>query len=98
MAVRQRYADVVADPTPASFRMLDDANPRILAFARVEALGTLPRGDRVQHESASGEMTSVSVETARQRLVDLLTGSEIHRHDGHLHLHLEPGQALVFEF
>jgi hypothetical protein len=98
LAVRARYAGFVVDPSPASFRMLDDANPRILAFARVD-----PKGQRrvavVSNSNwFTGEMASVAVDTARPRLIDLLTGSEIHRRDGRLHLHLAPGQALVFEY
>jgi hypothetical protein len=98
MAVRQRYANLVADPSPATFQLLHDSNPKILAFARLDAPGKRRVAVVSNMNHSSGEMTSVPVETQRARLVDLLTGSEIHRRDGHLHLHLEPGQALVFEF
>jgi len=98
MAVRQRYADIVTDSSPASFRMLHDSNQKILAFARVDARGKRRVAVVSNMNCSTGEMTAVAVDTERSRLVDLLTGSEIHRRDGHLHLHLEPGQALVFEF
>jgi hypothetical protein len=96
LAVRRRYRTIVADPSPSSFRMLDEPNPRILAFAR--SGGHTHLGVLGNMNFSAGERASTALESRRQHVTDLLTGDVFEVKDGRLQADLRPGQALVFVY
>jgi starch synthase (maltosyl-transferring) len=96
--LRAKYRTLVVDSDPASFVMLDEPNPRILAFARRG--GTPARQLAVvgNMNYTGQEQVSVALETGKHEVKDLLGGKSHRLTDRRLHLVLEPGQCLVFEF
>jgi glycosidase len=98
LAIRFRYRDLVVDPHPSSFRLLEDAHPSVLAFARLGHTGR-KRLAVVSSMNFSGkESVTISLDTARRHCVDALSGHPLAIRDGALHMTLHPGQCVVFEY
>jgi hypothetical protein len=101
LTLRQRYHDMIVDPSPQSFRMLHENNDHVIAFARVHPDDD-KRSRRVgivaNANCAAAESVSVKVETALPRVTDLLCDAENEVRDQHINVTLAAGQCLVFEF
>jgi hypothetical protein len=96
--VRSKYAALIADATPATFKVLHDPNHHILAFARVAADGTERVAVVGNSNYVSSEPTNVKLDTASRHVNDLLSSRKLSVHDGHLHVSLHAGECLVFEY
>jgi starch synthase (maltosyl-transferring) len=98
LRIRKKYEDLVVDPHPASFRVLHDANQNIQAFARVSEkpkrhLAVVGNADCLHRHT-----TSTKIETRKEDVVDLLTGNSYAVQEGHIHVSLDPGHCVVFEY
>jgi len=97
-SVREKYREVVTNPDPATFTVLQDDNEQILAFTRT-AHSPKKKIAVVSSTNYTGsERTSLKLESSRKKLTDLLTGKRIPFKDGTVSTTLAPGQCLVFEF
>jgi glycosidase len=98
LEIRKRYATLIVDPAPASFRMLEDTNPNILAFARVTDSPPIRLAVVCNTNYEKDELVAVTIDTERSYCVDLLSERHIPRVGDHVEMNLGPGQCLVFEY
>ena len=49
IAIRRKYRTLVADTTPATFRMMEEHNGHVLSFARIPVKGSQARGRDREH-------------------------------------------------
>jgi hypothetical protein len=98
LAIRKKYAAIITDPKPATFRMLEEHNSQILAFARSDEKGKKRVAVVSNMDFHHPHMTSTRPGTARKTLTDLLTGKKMKLQDGWLKVQLDPGACLIFEF
>lgn len=98
LALRAKYRDLVVDPNPATFRVLEDTSPWLIAFARLAPNGKLRIAVVANANFAERVHATLRVDTSRTHLVDLLNGGTVKVDDGHLRLTLGPGECKVLEF
>lgn len=96
LSLRARYRDLVTDPHPSTFRMLEDSARSLIAYARVS-----PDGRRKIAVAANASFreplrAELPLDTSRTHLTDLLTGTKIRVDNGRVHLDLGPGECRVF--
>jgi starch synthase (maltosyl-transferring) len=98
LRARETFADLVTDPTPKTFKVLEISNHNVLGFARLS--GTTRRRLAVvgSVNYTSPETATLRLETEKKELVDVVSGENIPVKDGAVHLHCGPGQCFVFEF
>ncbi|MFW6115536.1 MAG: alpha-glucosidase C-terminal domain-containing protein [Chloroflexota bacterium] len=92
--VRARYADVVTDPDPFTFDLLESNNPHVWAVVRRrrrQAIGVV-----FNLSWDSPQTFSLRVPTGAHHLTDLLTGSELAPARGTLQSKLDPAESLIF--
>lgn len=98
LVLRSRYLDLVIDPNPATFRVLEDSSPWLVAYARVSS-----RERRNIAVVANGNFdamiqANIRLESPQGLLVDLLSGRKAKVTHGLLSLALGPGECWVLEF
>jgi starch synthase (maltosyl-transferring) len=98
LGLRKKYHDVVVDPHPATFRLLEDGNPHVLAFARIAPHGKTKVAVAGNMNFQGTETVSISLDTAKKHLVDLLSGERLALKGNTVNLAFHPGQCVVFEF
>jgi hypothetical protein len=98
LTLRTKYASLVVDPTPASFRILEDANESILGFARVSEKPARHLAVIGNTDFMTNEATATKIVTRKKSVRDLLTGRSHPVQDGHVRIALQPGQCVVFEY
>jgi glycosidase len=96
--VRERYHDLIVTPNHETFRMLEQGNPAVVAFARVPRSGG-PRLAVLSNANCLGrEDAHIHLGTDRASLIDLLSGRRFAVEAGAIDLHLLPGEAVVVEY
>jgi starch synthase (maltosyl-transferring) len=98
LRLRAKYAPLIVDSTPASFCMLQDANSRVLAFARVAAKPARHVAVVGSTNFTTNEMSGTMIDTKKKSVLDLLTGKRYPVKDGRVSIPLHPGQCAVFEY
>jgi len=98
LGLRARYRALVADPSPATFRVHDADNPSVMAFGRVGP-GGAPRlaiaGNTDFHAPATFRLP---LETQAERLTELLGGGTLPVKDCAIEATLGPGECLIVEY
>ncbi len=97
-AIRRRFLDIIADPSPKTFVVLNDPNHSILAFARIEARGRRKVAVVTNANFDIPERVALALDSRKRAVVDLLSGKKVKLRDGTLSLTLKPGQCLIFEY
>ncbi len=97
LAIRKKYAPVITDPTPATFRMLEEHNGQVLAFERHQAHGRKRIAVVGNMDFHHPQMTATRPVTKRKTVTDLLTGKKMKLEDGWLKVQLAPGECLIVE-
>jgi hypothetical protein len=98
LAIRAKHLPLIADDTPASFRVLAPDHPSVLAYARLGAKQRR-RIAVVANADFTGAVTcAVPLETTAKHVADLLGGGTLPVHNGAVTLKLGPGACAVFEF
>jgi len=95
LAIRARYADLIADPDPATFELLWPENPHVRAVVRrrgEQAIGII-----INLDWRAAQPFHVRLPTARSRLADLLSGDEFLLEDGWLHAEFGPARCVILE-
>jgi starch synthase (maltosyl-transferring) len=98
LALRRRFSDIIVDPHPETFRMLEDSQLSILAFARIGRGGKKKIACVSNMNLTAEEHVSLPLESSHRHLRDLLTGHALTCREGKVDLVLGPGQGIVFEF
>jgi len=98
LAVRKKYRGMVADSRPQSFRMMEEGNAHLLAFARLSPDQRTRLAVIGNMDYRAVQKTATRLETTQKRLINLLTGKRVVVKDGVLHAELAPGECLVFEY
>jgi hypothetical protein len=98
LAVRAKYRDLVVDPTPATFRVLENSLPSLIAYARLASNGRKKIAVVANSSFVEPIQTTLRIDTSRAQLADLLTGTRIQVSDGVVHVALDPGECWVFEY
>jgi glycosidase len=98
IALRQRHQALIINNDPRSFVILEDPNRSILAFARVSTSPRKSVAVIANPNMTAAETSSLCIESSREYLVDLLTGTKIPLHDRRIEVTLHPGQCLLFEW
>jgi glycosidase len=98
LALRKRYQEIVVDPHPKTFRLLEDGPTNLLAFARVAPHGRKKIAVVGNADLTSSTEVALALETTKTLLVDLLSGKKLKCHEGKLNTTLTPGECLVFEY
>jgi len=96
--IRRKYAELIANPEPRTFRMLSDHNDHLIAFARVSddektKLAVVANANLLAEESVS-----IKIDSAESYVIDLLSRKRKEVRDHHIHVTLAPGECLVFEY
>ena len=94
---RRRYASLVADPDPATFRLLESSNPFVLAFERTrqdvrKRLVVITNADFF-----TGGLAELDLAATRASVKDLLSGKTVAIRKGVIRKKLKPGECLVLE-
>lgn len=97
-AIRKHYRTLVVRSAPDSVKMLAEGNPRLLSFARLDAKGKVRLAVVGNMDFVATQMSKTKLETSRKQVVDLLTGKRLKLVHGTLHVALNPGECLVFEY
>ncbi len=95
LAVRARYADLIIDPDPATFDLVETDNPCVWAVVRrreERAIGILFNLDWEDAQSFG-----VQLPTTRSSIVDLLNGTEFALDEGQLRAEFRPAQCAMVE-
>jgi hypothetical protein len=98
LALRARYTEIVVDPSPASFRILEGDNPAVIAFARLSSDGSRKIAVAGNADFASPAAFHMRLDTAVRSVTDLIGGRSYDLNDGVLAATLEPGACCVFEY
>jgi glycosidase len=96
--LRRRYADIIANPEPPSFVMLNENNEHVIAFARVDPEGKRRVAIVANSDFARDQSAAVKIETEREHIIDFLHGKKMDVKDHYISITLTPGQCLVFEY
>ncbi len=99
MSHRARFRALVADPSPATFRVLHPDNPAVLAFARV-GRGADGPGIAVAANAdfRAGVSFRMNLGTGKSSVAELLSGVSLDVHDGVVARTLGPGECLLIEY
>jgi starch synthase (maltosyl-transferring) len=95
LAIRARYADLIIDPDPGTFNLLEADNPRVWVVVRrreEQAIGILFNLDWENAQSFS-----VQLPTARSQLTDLLSDDEFSLDKGWLQAEFSPSHCAIVE-
>ena len=97
LSIRTAWHDVVVNPDARTIRVVDADSDMLLCFLRQSR-----SGDRILADAANLDCThplraSVPLDTELDLLIDQITGAEVRKTDGRVHLDLAPGQAMVLE-
>lgn len=98
LALRKKYQQLITDPRPATFRMLEEHNGQVLAFARVSEDGRKRVAVIGSLDFHGPQITATRPPTTRRVVTDLLTGKKHALHDGWLKVQLAPGGCMVIEY
>ncbi|MDH4071058.1 MAG: hypothetical protein OEV30_11630, partial [Ignavibacteria bacterium] len=95
--VRAKFSNLITDPDPATFHLLEDVNQHILAFERSRPEG----GPRIVVVSNANcvdrEQCMIRIDTERKAGTDLLSGKPVRISANHLRKVLKPGESLVLK-
>ncbi len=95
LAVRACYADLIADPDPVTFDLLETDNPQVWAVVRRR--GERAIGAVVNFDWEATQTFRVWLPTARSRLSDLLSGDEFSLEESHLRAEFGPAHCAIVE-
>jgi hypothetical protein len=93
LAVRGEHAELVTDPSPATFRLLDAGNRHLLAFERHaggKALLVVANASM-----GSSEPFRLALPKTVKEAHDLLAGRRLRVGEGHLDDVMDPGEVIV---
>lgn len=96
--IRAKYKNVIINLDPQSFVVFDQENENILGFARCSKTSKKKLAVIANTNCSGSERASLSVDTPRKQVVDMLSGKRISVEGGHIKKMLLPGQCLVFEY
>jgi hypothetical protein len=91
LAIRARYADLIADPNPATLELLWPENPHVRAVVRrrgEQAIGII-----LNLDWRAAQFFHVRLPTGRSHLSDLLSDDEFSLEDGWLHAEFGPARC-----
>jgi hypothetical protein len=97
-SIRAKYARLIADPSPSTFRVLQCGNDRVFGFARIGGHPSKRLAVLANADFAGVEEATCPVDTNRNSLTDLLTGRKLKVSDGIVRCHLGAGECMLFEF
>jgi glycosidase len=97
-ALRRKYADLIPNSDPGTFRMLSDHNDHVLAFARMDIEQKTKVAVIANANFTTEESVSIRIESPAPHILDLLSRKKIEVKDQHIHVTLAPGQCLLFEY
>jgi starch synthase (maltosyl-transferring) len=95
LAVRARYADLITDPDPATFDLLETDNPRVWAVLR--GRGEWAVGVIVNLDWEAAQTFRVRLPAVRSRLTDLLSGDKFSLEKDWLRAEFEPARCALVE-
>jgi starch synthase (maltosyl-transferring) len=95
LAIRARYVDLVPDPDPATFKLLETGNPKVWAMIRRRRKRAIAVIFNLDWETV--QPFSIRLPTSRSRLSDLLSGDELLLEDGWLRTAFEPARCAVVD-
>jgi starch synthase (maltosyl-transferring) len=98
MAIRKKHRGIVTDHRPQSFRLLEEGNAHLLAFARLSEDQRSRVAVICNMDHHAVQRAGTRLETTKKRLVNLLTGRKIVVQDGMVQAELAPGECLVCEY
>ena len=93
--LRKNYEDLVINPDPNTFRLLNTGNEKIIAFTR-----TSPDKQRMilvmaNYDPLTSQQGRIDIGMPSMILEDRLSGKKIYAGEGKLNLHLQPGACLL---
>ena len=97
-SIRAEYADIITDPEPRSFQMLNENNEHVIAFARVDGSGKRRVAVVANSDFSKDQLVSVRIDTDRTHVTDKLSAKRIEVKDSYVNATLAPGQCLVFDY
>jgi starch synthase (maltosyl-transferring) len=96
--IRKKYQAIVVNSSPDSFKMLNEENPHLLSFARIDTAGKHRLAIVGNMDCTSTQMSKTKLDTTKNQVSDMLTGKQLKLAHGELQVTLAPGDCLVFEY
>ncbi len=98
VSIRGRYHSLVVNPHHETFRMLEQHNHAVIAYARVPPSGG-PKIAVIANGNCQGEESAVvPLGASGPAINDLLTGRALEVNEGVIHVVLQPGESVVVEY
>jgi starch synthase (maltosyl-transferring) len=97
-AIRKHYRAIIVPSAPETVVMLPEGNHHLLSFARIGLKGKQRIAIVGNMDYAATQMTKTRLDTRKKQVVDLITGKRLRLVHGSLHVALNPGECLVFEY
>ncbi len=97
LAIREKYSSIITDADPQTFRLLEDPNEHILAFARISQTDRTGLAVIANASFSSTESARLRLDTTHQQVEERLSGKKFTITDGQFHAALSPGQCLIVE-
>lgn len=94
-ALRRQFAQLVADPHPATFRMVPTGNPSVIAFLRTSKDGSRNLVAVANYDFASDQSGTIAAGVEFLVLGDLVSGRRFEVRDWKVLIHLSPGECLL---
>jgi len=95
LAVRARYADLITDPDPATFDLLETDNPQVWAVIRHR--GERAIGAIFNLDWDAAQSFRIQLPSTKPVLSDLLSGEEFSLDDGWLQAEFGPARCAIVE-
>ena len=76
-SIRAEYADIITDPEPRSFQMLNENNEHVIAFARVDGSGKRRVAVVANSDFSKDQPVSVRIDTDRTHVTDKLSAKRL---------------------
>jgi hypothetical protein len=95
--LRERFAPIITNPDPSSFKILDVGNDKVVGFARKSADAPTTINVAASYDFDREQQISIPLQTKRTQVTDLITGETLPLRDGRLEVTLPAAGCLLFE-
>jgi starch synthase (maltosyl-transferring) len=97
-SIRKRYRSIIVPSAPETVKMLREENGHLLSFARIGPKGKQRLAIVGNMDYGATQMSKTRLDTKKKQVIDLITGKRLRLVRGSLHVALNPGECLVFEY
>ncbi len=97
LQLRARFTSLIVNTLPASFRVIELSNTKILAYERRSLDGKKRLVVVGNSNMAQNEKGKIPLDTKKKTVSDAISGKHYSVHHRHIEVSLHPGDAMIFE-